>query len=153
MNLKVEDYYPSGKRFLLRFKEKGGKEKDLPVHHKLEELLSQYLKETGLEKEPESPLFPAAIGKTGKLSRQPLHTTLQHAQRQLKNTTARHLACTSFPATGWPTPGKWLALFKPEHARARRPADSAARRRPAEVAASLFSCLTARTFMRSWNDA
>jgi site-specific recombinase XerC len=49
VNLKVEDYYPSGKRFLLRFKEKGGKEKELPVHHKLEELLDQYLKETGLE--------------------------------------------------------------------------------------------------------
>jgi len=57
VNLKVEDYYPSGKRFLLRFKEKGGKEKELPVHHKLEELLDQYLKATGLEKEPESPLF------------------------------------------------------------------------------------------------
>ena len=52
VNLKVEDYYPSGKRFLLRFKEKGGKEKELPVHHKLEELLDQYLKATGLEKEP-----------------------------------------------------------------------------------------------------
>jgi hypothetical protein len=36
VNVKVEDYYPSGKRFLLRFKEKGGKEKELPVHHKLE---------------------------------------------------------------------------------------------------------------------
>src|SRR6202011_4434535 len=44
VNLKVEDYYPSGKRFLLRFKEKGGKEKELPVHHKLEELLDEYLK-------------------------------------------------------------------------------------------------------------
>jgi hypothetical protein len=40
-----------------------------------EELLDQYLKVTGLEKEPDSPLFPAAIGKTGKLSRRPLvHT-------------------------------------------------------------------------------
>jgi integrase len=75
VNLRVEDYYPSGKRFLLRFKEKGGKEKELPVHHKLEELLDQYLKTTGLEKEPESPLFPAAIGKTGKLSRWPLVRT------------------------------------------------------------------------------
>jgi site-specific recombinase XerD len=61
VNLKVEDYYPSGKRFLLRFKEKGGKEKELPVHHKLEELLDQYLKATGLEKEPQSALFPASI--------------------------------------------------------------------------------------------
>jgi site-specific recombinase XerD len=31
VNLKVEDYYPSGKRFLLRFKEKGGKEKELMI--------------------------------------------------------------------------------------------------------------------------
>ncbi len=59
VNLKVEDYYPSGKRFLLRFKEKGGKEKELPVHHKLEELLDEYLKVTGLGAEPGSPLFPA----------------------------------------------------------------------------------------------
>ena len=44
MNLKVQDYYPSGKRFFLRFKEKGGKEKELPVHPKLEELLDEYLK-------------------------------------------------------------------------------------------------------------
>jgi hypothetical protein len=53
VNLKVEDYYPSGKRFLLRFKEKGGKEKELPVHHKLEEILDQYLKATGLGTDPE----------------------------------------------------------------------------------------------------
>jgi integrase len=63
VTLKVEDYYPSGKRVLLRFKEKGGKKKELPVHHKLEELLDQYLKATGLEKETQSPLFPASIGK------------------------------------------------------------------------------------------
>src|ERR1700736_2024169 len=75
VNLKVEDYYPSGKRFLLRFKEKGGKEKELPVHHKLEELLDLYLKASGLEKEQQSPLFPASIGKTGKLSRRPLVRT------------------------------------------------------------------------------
>src|SRR5271165_5230428 len=75
VNLKVEDYYPSGKRFLLRFKEKGGKEKELPVHHKLEELLDEYLKATGLGAEPGSPLFPAALGKTGKLSRRSLVRT------------------------------------------------------------------------------
>jgi hypothetical protein len=61
VQLKVEDYYPSRKRFMRRFNEKGGKEKELPVHIKLEELLDQYLKATGLEKEPQSPLFPAAI--------------------------------------------------------------------------------------------
>src|ERR1700724_802421 len=65
VNLKVEDYYPSGKRFLLRFKEKGGKEKELPVHHKLEELLDEYLKASGLEKEPGSPLFPPLSERRG----------------------------------------------------------------------------------------
>jgi hypothetical protein len=45
VNLKVEDYYPSEKKFLLRFKEKGGKEKELPVHHKLEETLTSTLKQ------------------------------------------------------------------------------------------------------------
>jgi hypothetical protein len=75
VNPKVEDYYPSGKRFLLRFKEKGGKEKELPVHHKLEEVLDGYLKATGLGTEPGSPLFPAALGKTGKLSRRSLVRT------------------------------------------------------------------------------
>jgi site-specific recombinase XerC len=29
---------------LIRFKEKGGKEKEIPVHHKLEEVLDEYLK-------------------------------------------------------------------------------------------------------------
>jgi site-specific recombinase XerD len=75
VNLKVQDYYPSGKRFFLRFKEKGGKEKELPVHHKLEELLDEYLKATGLGNEPCSLLFPAALGKTGKLSRRRLVRT------------------------------------------------------------------------------
>jgi integrase len=35
VNLKVEDYFQTGKRSLIRFKEKGGKEKEIPVHHKL----------------------------------------------------------------------------------------------------------------------
>jgi hypothetical protein len=48
---------------------------ELPVHHKLEELLDEYLKATGLGAEPSSPLFPASIGKTGKLSRRPLVRT------------------------------------------------------------------------------
>jgi hypothetical protein len=48
VNLKVEDYFQeTGKRSLVRFKEKGGQgkgEKEIPVHHKLEEFLDDYLK-------------------------------------------------------------------------------------------------------------
>jgi integrase/recombinase XerD len=103
VNLKVEDYYPSGKRFLLRFKEKGGKEKELPVHHKLEELLDQYLKTTGLENEPGSPLFPASIGKTGKVARRPLVRTdaADMLKRRLKQAgLSAHYSPHSFRATG-----------------------------------------------------
>ena len=103
MNLKVEDYYPSGKRFLLRFKEKGGKEKELPVHHKLEELLDQYITASGLEKEPGSPLFPTSIGKTGKLSRRPLVRTdaADMLKRRLKQAgLPAHYSPHSFRATG-----------------------------------------------------
>src|SRR6202521_2295886 len=103
VTLKVEDYYPSGKRFLLRFKEKGGKEKELPVHHKLEELLDEYLKATGLGDEPGSHLFPAALGKTGKLSRRPLVRTdaAEMLKRRLKQAgLPAHYSPHSFRATG-----------------------------------------------------
>jgi hypothetical protein len=94
---------PSGKRFLLRFKEKGGKEKELPVRHKLEELLDQYLEATGLENEPEPPLFPAAIRKTGKLSRRPLTRTdaTDMLKRRLKQAgLPAHNSLHWFRATG-----------------------------------------------------
>jgi hypothetical protein len=42
------------------------------VHHKLEELLDEYLRASGLGEGPGSLLFPAALGKNGKLSRRPL---------------------------------------------------------------------------------
>ena len=103
VNLKVEDYYPSGKRFLLRFKEEGGKEKELPVHHKLEELLDEYLKATGLGSEPGSLLFPAAVRKTGKLSRRPLARTdaADMLKRRLKQAgLPAHYSPHSFRATG-----------------------------------------------------
>ena len=66
VNLKVEDYFQTGKRSLIRFREKGGKETEIPVHHKLEELLDLYLEISGLRNRPTAPLFPIALGKTRK---------------------------------------------------------------------------------------
>ena len=34
--MKVEDYYPAGKRWWVRLHEKGGKQHEMPAHHKLE---------------------------------------------------------------------------------------------------------------------
>jgi Phage integrase family len=52
VNLKVEDYFQTGKRSMIRFREKGGKETEIPVHHKLDELLDQYLEKSGLRNRP-----------------------------------------------------------------------------------------------------
>ena len=82
VNLKVEDYFQTGKRSMIRFSEKGGKETEIPVHHKLEELLDQYLETSDLRNWPNAPLFPIAIGKTGKLGNRP--ATRIDAARMLK---------------------------------------------------------------------
>ena len=146
MNLRVEDYYPSGKRFLLRFKEKGGKEEELPVHHKLEELLDQYLKASGLEKEPQSPLFPASIGKTGKLSRRPLVRTdaADMLKRRLKQAgLPAHYSPHSFRRPASRIFWKMTALW-------RRPSES-----PATPTAEPRNSMTAavrRCYWRTWRE-
>ena len=61
------------------------------------------LRETGLEKDPESPLFPAAIRKTGKLSRRSLVRTDagDMLKRRLKQAgLPAHYSPHSFRATG-----------------------------------------------------
>jgi hypothetical protein len=72
MNVKVEDYFQIGKRSLIRFKGKGGKEKDIPVHHKLEEILDEYLKVSMLREQPDAPLFPTTLGKSRELGFRPM---------------------------------------------------------------------------------
>jgi site-specific recombinase XerD len=82
VNLKVEAYFQTGKRSMIRFREKGGKETEIPVHHKLEELLDQYLEKSGLRNRPTAPLFPIALGRTRKLGNRP--ATRIDAARMLK---------------------------------------------------------------------
>ena len=41
--MKVEDYYPNGKRWWLRLHEKGGKFHELPAHHTAEAYLDAYI--------------------------------------------------------------------------------------------------------------
>jgi hypothetical protein len=53
--LTPQDYLQVGKRSLIRFREKGGKEKEIPVHHKLEEYLDVYLQAAKLSDEPATP--------------------------------------------------------------------------------------------------
>ena len=70
--MRVEDYYPQGKRWWLRLHEKGGKNHEMPVHHTLEAYLDEYVRAAGIGEDKKGPLFRAALAKNGGLSERPL---------------------------------------------------------------------------------
>jgi hypothetical protein len=43
VSMRVEDYYPKGKRWWFRLHEKGGKRHEMPAHHNLEAYLDAYI--------------------------------------------------------------------------------------------------------------
>ena len=47
LSMRVEDYFPQGKRWWLRLHEKGGKNHEMPVHHTLEAYLDAYVQGAG----------------------------------------------------------------------------------------------------------
>ena len=59
--MKVEDYYPQGKRWWLRLHEKGGKRHEVPCHHLLEEDLDAYCEAAQLWDQKKSPLVRRTV--------------------------------------------------------------------------------------------
>jgi integrase/recombinase XerD len=58
-----------GSQWALRFSEKGGKAREIPLHHDLERYLMAWLDAAGLADAPkDAPLFRSAIGKTKRLT-------------------------------------------------------------------------------------
>ena len=55
----VEDYRVSNHKRMFLLHEKGGKERQVPAHHRLVEYLGEYMDATGLWSMPKSPLFQA----------------------------------------------------------------------------------------------
>jgi site-specific recombinase XerD len=103
ISLKVEDYFPQGKRFWLRLHEKGGRYHEMPVHHRLEEYLDAYIDAAGLKAEPKSPLFRTSYKRTGLLnehgmSRQDVYSMVQ--RRAKVAGIATDICCHSFRARG-----------------------------------------------------
>ena len=71
LGMKVSDFYETGRRKWFRLLEKGGKEKEIPVHHKLEEILDEYLKVSNPREKPDTPLSPTTLGKSRELGSRP----------------------------------------------------------------------------------
>ena len=103
VSMRVEDYFPQGKRWWLRLHEKGGKQHEMPVHHSLEEHLDSYIEAAGIGQEPKGPLFRASNGKTGILSERPLDRKDAFAMVQRRARAAgiqTKIGCHTFRATG-----------------------------------------------------
>ena len=66
--MRVEDYFPVGKRWWVRLHEKGGKEHTMPVHHTLQEWLDAYLEAAGIVGDAKGVLFRTAERRTGRLT-------------------------------------------------------------------------------------
>ncbi len=73
VTMRVEDYFPNGKRWWVRLQEKGGKRHEMAAHHKLERFLDEYLAAAGIGDHDKTPLFRSAVGRTGILTERPMH--------------------------------------------------------------------------------
>jgi site-specific recombinase XerD len=101
--MRVEDYFPQGKRWWLRLHEKGGKHHEMPVHHSLEAYLDEYVRPAGIAEDKKGPLFRAALTKNGGLSARPMirRRALEMIARRAKAAGVKtQIGCHTFRATG-----------------------------------------------------
>jgi integrase len=89
VSLTKQDYFCPEKRCILRFSEKGGKQKEIPVHHMLEQYLDQYLAVANLPDDPKQPLFTSTRGRSRKLG--PDALSRNDAWAMLKRRLLQHL--------------------------------------------------------------
>lgn len=103
ITMRVENYYPIGKRWWIRLAEKGGKHHEMPAHHRLEAYLDAYIRCAGLAEEPKSVLFRTSRGRTTTLTDNPMTRT--DALRMIKRRAndagiGTPITCHTFRATG-----------------------------------------------------
>ena len=101
--MRVEDYFANGKRWWVRLHEKGGKQHEMPAHHKLEAFIDEYLEAAGIAEAGKSPLFRAAMGRARTLSLRPMHRVDAYRmvqRRALKACLPVLIGCHTFRATG-----------------------------------------------------
>ena len=86
--LRRGDLQDQGPQRVLRFREKGGKQRQIPVRHDLDGWLEEYLKAAGIKTAPaDSPLFRPALGRRRLLASRPLpaHSMRLLLKRRLKD--------------------------------------------------------------------
>ena len=85
--LRLSDYRNTGEQRTLRFREKGGKDREIPVRHDLEGWINEYIAAAGIAEDPRAaPLFRAA-DKTKRFIKDDYgaHSIRQMMKRRLSN--------------------------------------------------------------------
>ncbi len=101
--MRLEDYYPKGKRLWIRLHEKGGKRHEMPAHHTLEAYLDAYIEAASLAGGARLPLFRAIPGRLDQVSTRSLTRidAWHMVQRRAEPLGFRvRTGCHSFRATG-----------------------------------------------------
>ena len=86
--LRLGDFQHDCEQYVLRFQEKGGKSREISVRLELQRDILAYLKAAGIEEDgKDKPLFRSAIGRTKKLTENPLTTEriCELVKRRLKD--------------------------------------------------------------------
>jgi site-specific recombinase XerD len=101
VRMKVKDYFRAGNRWKVRLQEKGGKRRDVPLHHKAKDYLDAYLEAAGIEEGV--PLFQT-IGRSKELTGRPLSRTsvlrMVKARADEAGLDPRRVCCHTFRGTG-----------------------------------------------------
>ncbi len=104
VKMRVEDYFIQGGKGWVQLHEKGNKTVSLPCHHRLSQLLEEYIGQDGLANNPKGWLFRTAANKNGvALSERPMCQQDVHAMIRRRAKAAgikTKIGCHSFRATG-----------------------------------------------------
>ena len=99
LGMRVADFYENGRRRWFRLLEKGGKHHEVPVHHKAQDYVTEYLEEAGFQ--PNARLFQTFHRKkaTGRaMSRSEAYRMIR--RRAIEAGISAPVCCHSFRATG-----------------------------------------------------
>jgi integrase len=102
IGMRVEDYYPNGKRWWFRLHEKGGKFHEVPAHHTAEEYMDAYLEAAKIAADKRGKLF-RSIDRHRQLTDRPMHRNdvLRMIKRRGRGMAVPPgICCHTFRATG-----------------------------------------------------
>lgn len=91
--LRISDFYFAGDQWMLHFQDKGGKSREIPVRHDLQQFVAEYLDAAGIGGDAkDAPLFRSAFRRSKQLTERPV--SANDLSRMLK----RHLLAAGLPS-------------------------------------------------------